>query len=46
MDANIAGQSMTADRMNEVDMAGPYYYATIVVLTTKDSQYANASLYR
>ena len=36
MDANIAGQSMTADRMKEVDMAGPYYYATIVVLTTKD----------
>ena len=32
MDANIAGQSMTADRMAEVDMAGPYYYATIVVL--------------
>ena len=31
MDANIAGQSMTADRMEEVDMAGPYYYATIVV---------------
>lgn len=25
MDANIAGQSMTADRMQEVDMAGPYY---------------------
>ena len=43
MDANIAGQSMTADRMQEVDMAGPYYYATIVVLTTKDSQYANAA---
>ena len=37
MDANIAGQSMTAERMKEVDMAGPYYYATIVVLTTKDS---------
>ena len=36
-DAVIAGQSMTADRMKEVDMAGPYYYATIVVLTTKDS---------
>ena len=35
MDANIAGQSMTADRMNEVDMAGPYYYATIVCLTTE-----------
>ena len=43
IDAAIAGQSMTADRMNEVDMAGPYYYATIVVLTTKDSQYANAA---
>ncbi len=42
MDANIAGQSMTADRMAEVDMAGPYYYATIVCLTTKDSTYANA----
>ena len=27
MDANIAGQSMTAERMAEVDMAGPYYYA-------------------
>ena len=43
MDANIAGQSMTAERMQEVDMVGPYYYATIVVLTTKDSQYANAT---
>ena len=42
MDANIAGQSMTADRMAEVDMAGPYYYATIVCLTTKDSQFASA----
>ena len=42
MDANIAGQSMTADRMAEVNMAGPYYYATIVCLTTKDSPYANA----
>ena len=43
MDANIAGQSMTADRMAEVNMAGPYYYATIVCLTTKDSEYANAT---
>ncbi|MDY4180872.1 MAG: transporter substrate-binding domain-containing protein [Pseudoflavonifractor sp.] len=43
MDANIAGQSMTAERMKEVDMAGPYYYATIVCVTTKDSQYASAS---
>ena len=43
MDANIAGQSMTADRMAEVDMAGPYYYATIVCVTTKDSKYADAT---
>ena len=43
MDANIAGQSMTADRMQEVDMAGPYYYATIVCVTTKDSPYASAA---
>ena len=43
MDANIAGQSMTADRMQEVDMAGPYYYATIVCVTTKGSQYADAA---
>ncbi len=43
MDANIAGQSMTAKRMLEVDMAGPYYYATIVCVTTKDSPYASAT---
>ena len=43
MDANIAGQSMTADRMQEVDMAGPYYYATIVCVTTKGSQFADAT---
>ncbi len=43
MDANIAGQSMTADRMAEVDMAGPYIYATIVCLTTADSEYADAT---
>lgn len=43
IDACIAGQSMTADRMAEVDMAGPYYYATIVCVTTNDSQYASAA---
>lgn len=42
MDANIAGQSMTAERMEEVTMAGPYYYATIVCVTRKDSPYASA----
>ena len=43
IDAAIAGQSMTADRMAEVDMAGPYYYATIVCVTTADSPYASAT---
>ena len=43
IDVAIAGQSMTADRLAEVDMAGPYYYATIVCVTTKDSQYASAT---
>ena len=43
VDVAIAGQSMTADRMAEVDMAGPYYYATIVCVTTKDSEYADAT---
>ena len=41
-DAVIAGQSMTSERMESVDFAGPYLYATIVCLTKKDSAYANA----
>ena len=32
-DAVIAGQSMTADRMEQVDFAGPYFYASIVCVT-------------
>ena len=43
IDVAIAGQSMTAERMAEVDMAGPYYYAEIVCLTTKDSANASAT---
>ena len=42
VDAVIAGQSMTADRMEQVDFAGPYLYATIVCLTKADSELANA----
>ena len=42
-DAVIAGQSMTADRMEQVDFAGPYYYASIVCVTKADSPYANAA---
>ncbi len=41
-DAVIAGQSMTADRMEQVDFAGPYYYASIVCVTKADSAFADA----
>ena len=41
-DAVIAGQSMTAERMETVDFAGPYLYATIVCLTKADSPFAEA----
>lgn len=42
VDATIAGQSMTADRMQKVDFAGPYLYATIVCLARNDSSFAGA----
>jgi len=42
-DAVIAGQSMTAERAQQVDFAGPYFYATIVCVTKEDSAYANAT---
>ena len=42
-DAVIAGQSMTAERAEQVDFAGPYFYATIVCLTKADSPYASAA---
>ncbi len=41
-DAVIAGQSMTSERMESVDFAGPYLYASIVCLTKKDSKFAGA----
>ena len=43
VDAIIAGQSMTKDREKQVDFAGPYLYANIVVLTTQKSKYASAT---
>ena len=42
-DAVIAGQSMTAERSEQVDFAGPYFYATVVCLTKADSAFANAT---
>ena len=43
IDMVIAGQSMTPTRMAEVDMAGPYFYASIVCVTKADSPLANAT---
>ncbi len=41
-DAVIAGQSMTAERAEQVDFAGPYFYATIVCLTKAESPFSAA----
>lgn len=43
LDAVIAGQSMTETRMQEVDMAGPYFYASIVCVTQADNALASAT---
>ena len=43
VDCVIAGQSITADRMQQVYFTEPYFYATIVTLTKSDSQYASAA---
>ena len=43
IDCAIAGQSMTAEREEIVDFAGPYIYASIVCLVQKDSALATAT---
>lgn len=43
VDCVIAGQSITAERAAQVDFSDPYYYASIVTLTKKDSAYASAA---
>ena len=43
IDCAIAGQSMTAEREEIVDFAGPYIYASIVCLVQKDSPLASAT---
>ena len=43
IDCAIAGQSMTAERDELVDFAGPYIYASIVCLVQKDSALATAT---
>ena len=42
VDCVIAGQSITAERLQTVDFTTPYYYASIVGLVNKDGEYANA----
>ena len=42
IDCVIAGQSITAERLQTVDFTTPYYYASIVGLVNKDGEYANA----
>lgn len=43
VDLVIAGQSITAERLEQVDFSDPYYYASIVTLTKADSAYAAAA---
>ncbi len=43
VDAVIAGQSMTEERMQQVDFAGPYIYASIVCMAKKSSKFASAT---
>ena len=43
LDAVIAGQSMTEERMEEVTMAGPYFYADIGCVARKDTAQASAT---
>lgn len=42
VDCVIAGQSITAERLQAVDFTDPYYYATIVTLVKDGSKYAAA----
>lgn len=42
-DAVIAGQSMTADRSEQVDFAGPYYYANFAILVKENSPLVDAT---
>lgn len=42
IDISIAGQSITAERLQSVDFSDPYYKANIVALTKKGTPYENA----
>lgn len=42
VDCVIAGQSPTPARKQMVDFTDPYYYASVVLMTMQDSEYASA----
>lgn len=43
VDCVIAGQSITAERLEMVEFTEPYYYASIITLVKADGPYANAA---
>ena len=43
VDCVIAGQSITSDRLQQVDFTTPYYYASIISLVKADGAYADAA---
>lgn len=43
IDCVIAGQSITAERLQTVDFTTPYYYASIIAVTRDDTPYASAT---
>ncbi|MFI3237469.1 MAG: transporter substrate-binding domain-containing protein [Lachnospiraceae bacterium] len=43
IDAVVAGQSITSERLETVDFTTPYYYASVVALTRGDTVYADAT---
>ena len=43
IDCAVAGQSITAERLQTVDFTAPYYYASIVAVTRDDTPYAGVS---
>lgn len=43
VDCVIAGQSITSERLKQVDFTTPYYYASIISLVKADGPYADAA---
>ncbi len=43
VDLAICGQSITAERLEQVDFSSPYYYASIIALAKSDGPFASAT---